>query len=182
MLILTCILILKHRWGKYRWLSAMLVVIILLLLFFLIRKVYRFIDNRNNIIQTEEWVSILDFSNKLEMIKTWKLESYPEVNILSDVDGEVMNINIVTWDIVNEYDILMQIKNINWVSSDYDDVDKMIEVMNENYDELEKEYNDFKIENWDKIKKLEKQLYNDQNALIQAMELNDIEGRKILED
>lgn len=181
MLIFTCIVILKHRWWKYRWLSAILVVMILLLLIFWIKKIYKYIDNRNNIISTQEWVNTLDFSNTLEITKTWKLESYPEVTILSDINGEILSINVVTWDIVNEYDILMQIKDIDWISSDYDDVDEMINVMNENYLDLEKEYKEFQLEYWDKIKNLEKQLYNNQNALVQAMELNDKEWMEILE-
>ena len=182
MLIFTCIVILKYRWRKYRWLSAILVVMILLFLFFLVKRIYKYVQNREDIIQTEEWVNVLDFSNTLEIIKTWKLQSYPEVTILSDINGEILSMNVVTWDIVDEYDILMQIKNIDWISSDYDDVDEMINVMNDNYIDLEKEYKEFQLENWDKIKKLEKQLYNNQNALIQAMELNDEEGRKILEN
>lgn len=182
MLIVTCILILKHRWGKYRWLSAILVVMILLLLIFLIKKIYKFIDYRDNIKQTEEWLNINDFPSVLEMYKTWRLELYPETTVLSDIDGEILSINVTTWDIVDDYDILMQIRNINWDQSDYDDVWEMIETIYKNYDEVEKEYNEFEMENWDKIKTLEKQLYNDQNALLKAMELNDIEGRKILEN
>ena len=182
MLILTCIIILKYWWKKYRWLSAILVVTILLLLIFLVRKIYRFIENRNNILQTEEWLNILDFSNTLEIKKDWKLQSYPEVTLLSDIDGEVLSLNVSIWDIVEDYDILMQIRNANWINSDYDDIWEMIETMYENYDELEQEYKEFQNQYWTKIKQLEKQLYNDQNALIKAIEFRDEEGRKILEE
>ena len=182
MLILTCILILKHRWRKYRWLSAVLVVAILLLLLFLIRKVciyFWVIEKKDKII--EEWIDINEFSNVLNLDKIWKLQSYPTVTLLSDVDGEVVSINVMTGDIVYEYDILMQIKDINEQSSDYDDVDEMMNVMYDNYIDMDRQYSEFQMEYGEKIKNLENQLFNDQNALIQAMELDDQEWRKILE-
>ena len=182
MLILTCIIILKYWWKKYKWLSVFLVVMILLWLIFLVKKVCRIIENRNVITSTEEWVNILDFSNILEMDKVWKLESYPTTTILSDIDGEVMSINIITWDIVQQYDILMQIKNVNNTSSDYDNIDQMMDVMYDNYKDLDREYRDFQKEYWDRISDLENELFNTQNALIQAMELNDSEWREILKD
>lgn len=182
MLILTCIIILKYWWKKYKWLSVFLVVMILLWLIFLVKKVCRIIENRNVITSTEEWVNILDFSNILEMDKVWKLESYPTTTILSDIDGEVMSINIITWDIVQQYDILMQIKNVNNTSSDYDNIDQMMDVMYDNYKDLDREYRDFQREYWDRISDLENELFNTQNALIQAMELNDSEWREILKD
>ncbi len=183
MLILSCILILKHWWMKYRWLSAVLVVAILLLLLFLIRKVciyFWVIEKKDK--NSEEWINISEFSNILELNKEWKLQSYPIVTLLSDVDGEVVSINVSTWDIVDEYDILMQIRDINGQNSDYDDVDEMMNVMYDNYKDLEREYNEFQMQYWDKIKNLENQLFNSQNSLIQAMELNDIEWKKILEN
>ena len=182
MLILTCIIILKYWWKKYKWLSVFLVVMILLWLIFLVKKVCRIIENRNVITSTEEWVNILDFSNILEMDKVWKLESYPTTTILSDIDGEVMSINIITWDIVQQYDILMQIKNVNNTSSDYDNIDQMMDVMYDNYKDLDREYRDFQREYWDRISDLENELFNTQNALIQAMELNDSEWRETLKD
>ena len=179
MLILTCIMILKYWWRKYRWLSAVLVVAIIFLLVILIRRVYRFIDNRNNWV-VEEYINITEFSNILEMNKEWKIQSYPEITLLSDVDGEVLSINVITWDIVSEYEILIQIKDINWNNSDYEDVDLMMDVMYDNYKELSNEYEEFKREYWDEIKKLEEDLYNNENALIQSMEFNDSESIEIL--
>jgi len=44
---------------------------------------------------------------------------------------------------VEEYQILMQIENDNPINSDYDEVVDMVQTMYENYDELEKEYNEF---------------------------------------
>ena len=67
MLILTCILIRKFRWKKYKWLSIGLVTAILLLLIFLIRKVCIYIQDRKNVAETEEWVDIQSFSNVLEL-------------------------------------------------------------------------------------------------------------------
>ena len=180
MLILTCIIILKYWWEKYRWLSAFLVVMILLLLIFLIRKVYNFFDSKNNI-QDKEWVNIQDFSNTLKMDKIWKMQSYPEITVLSEIDGEILSLNISTWDIVEEYQILMQINN-NSNNSDYDNIDEIIGVMYDNYEELEKQYKKFKDEYRDEIKILEKQLFNNKNSLIQAMEFNDIESREILKN
>ena len=182
MLILTCILIWKFRWKKYKWLSIGLVIVILLLLLFLIRKVCIYIQDRKNVAETEEWVDIQSFSNVLEMNKIWKIQSYPEVTLLSDIDGEVLNLNVDIWDIVEEYQILMQIENVDPIDSDYDEVVEMVWTMYQNYDELEKEYNEFQSKYWEQIKQLEKQLYNHQNSLIKAMELKDSEGRKILED
>ncbi len=180
MLIFTCIVILKYWGGKYRWLSAFLVVMILLLLIFLIRKVCIFFEGKNN--KTEEWIDIQEFSTTLKMDKVWKLQSYPEIIILSDIDGEILSLNVGIWDIVEEYQILMQIENDNPINSDYDEVWEMIQTMYENYDEIEKQYKEFQSEYWDKIKNLEKQLFDDKNALIKAIEFKDTESRKILED
>lgn len=178
MLIFACIMILKYWWKKYRWLSAILVVFILFLLFFLVKRIIRFVNDRN--IQTEEWINIQEFSTTLKMEKLWKLNSYPEVVILSDIDGEIMSLNVSTWDLVDEYQILMQIKNADWIDSDYN-VWEVIENIYNDYDDVEKEYKEFQLEFWDRIKELEIQLYNNQNTLIHAMEFNDKETRKILE-
>ncbi len=178
MLIFACIMILKYWWKKYRWLSAILVVFILFLLFFLVKRIIRFVNDRN--IQTEEWINIQEFSTTLKMEKLWKLNSYPEVVLLSEIDGEIMSLNVSTWDLVDEYQILMQIKNANWIDWDYN-VWEIIENIYDDYDDVEKEYKEFQLEFWDRIKELETQLYNDQNTLIHAMEFNDKETRKILE-
>ncbi len=178
MLIFACIMILKYWWKKYRWLSAVLVVFILFLLFFLVKRIIRFVNDRN--IQTEEWINIQEFSTTLKMEKLWKLNSYPEVVLLSEIDGEIMSLNVSTWDLVDEYQILMQIKNANWIDWDYN-VWEIIENIYDDYDDVEKEYKEFQLEFWDRIKELETQLYNDQNTLIHAMEFNDKETRKILE-
>ena len=178
MLIFACIMILKYWWKKYRWLSAILVVFILFLLFFLVKRIIRFINDRN--IQTEEWINIQEFSTTLRMEKLWKLNSYPEVVLLSEIDGEIMSLNVSTWDLVDEYQILMQIKNADWIDWDYN-VWEVIENIYDDYDDVEKEYKEFQLEFWDRIKELETQLYNNQNTLIHAMEFNDKETRKILE-
>ena len=178
MLIFACIMILKYWWKKYRWLSAILVVFILFLLFFLVKRIIRFVNDRN--IQTEEWINIQEFSTTLKMEKLWKLNSYPEVVLLSEIDGEIMSLNVSTGDLVDEYQILMQIKNANWIDWDYN-VWEVIENIYDDYDDVEKEYKEFQLEFWDRIKELETQLYNDQNTLIHAMEFNDKETRKILE-
>lgn len=182
MLILTCILIWKFRWRKYKWLSIGLVIVILLLLVFLIRKICIYIQDKNNTAETEEWIDIQSFSNVLEMTKIWKIESYPEVTLLSDIDGEVLSLNVTTWDIVEEYQILMKIENDNPVNSNYNEVGEIIESMYKNYDKIEKQYIEFQSEYWEKIKQLEKQLINNQNDLIKAMEVKDTESRKILEE
>ena len=180
-MILSCILAIKTRWKEHKILCRILIVFLIFFLILWIRNIYKYIQNRLNN-ETQEWINIEEFSNILELDKVWKLQSYPTVTLLSDVDWEIVSMNVSTWDMVDEYDILMQIKNIDWISSDYDDVDEMINVMYDNYKELDEEYNNFQLEYWDKIKNLEKQLFNDQNALIQAIELGDLEGRKILED
>ena len=175
MLILTCILILKHWWMKYRWLSAILVAGIVFLLVILVRRVYHFIENRNNI-ENEEYIDISEFSNILEMDKEWKILSYPEITLLSDMDGEIVSMNVITWDIVSEYEILMQISN--WINSDYD-VDN-IDAIYDDYKQLDWEYSKFKREYGDEIKKLESELYNKQSALVQSMEFKDSESMEIL--
>ena len=179
MLILACVMILKYWWKKYRWLSAILVVFILFLLFFLVKRIIRFVNNRN--INTEEWINIREFSTILKMDKSWKLNSYPEVVLLSDIDGEIMSLNVTTWDIVDEYQILLQIKNTNWINWDYN-VWEVIEDIYEDYDEVEYEYKQFQLEFWNRIEELETQLYNNQTALINAMEFKDLESISILED
>jgi len=177
-MLIACIMILKYWWKKYRWLSAILVVFILFLLFFLVKRIIRFINDRN--IQTEEWINIQEFSTTLKMEKIWKLNLYPEVVLLSEIDGEVMSLNVSTWDLVDEYQILMQIKNSNWIDWDYN-VWEIIENIYDDYDDVEKEYKEFQLEFWDRIKELEIQIYNNQNTLIHAMEFNDKETRKMLE-
>ena len=177
MLILACIMILKYWWKKYRWLSAILVVFILFLLFFLVKRIIRFVNDRN--IQTEEWINIQEFSTTLKMEKLWKLNSYPEVTILSEIDGEIMSLNVSIWDIVEEYQILMNIRSADWDISDYD-VWKVLEGIYSDYNNVNEEYKEFQLEYWDKIKQLETQLYNDQNSLVQAMEFKDTETQKIL--
>ena len=179
MLIFACIMILKYWWKKYRWLSAILVVFILFLLFFLVKRIIRFVNYRN--IETEEWINIQEFWTTLKMEKIWMLNSYPEVVVLSDIDGEIMSLNVSTWDLVDKYQILMQIKNANWIDLNYNVWD-IIDNIYEDYDDVEEEYKQFQLEFWDKIKKLEIQLYDDQNALIHAMEFGDKESRKILEN
>ena len=181
MLILTCILLLKFYWKKYKWLSVVLVIIIICLLIIWIRSIYLFLETRK-LNKNTEWININDFSSSLKMDKEWKLQSYPKITLLSDVNWEILTLNANIWDIVEEYQILMQIKNINSINSDYDDVWVMIETMYENYEEIEKQYNEFQKENGDKIKKLEKKLFNDQNALVQAIEFRDSESKEILED
>ena len=161
---------------KYRWLSAILVAAIIFLLVILVRRIYHFIENRDNL-ENEEYININEFSNILEMDKEWKIMSYPEITLLSDMDGEVVSMNVITWDIVNEYEILMQISN--WINSDYN-VDN-IDAIYDDYKQLDGEYSKFKREYGDEIKKLEEDLYNKQSALIQAMEFKDSESRKILE-
>ena len=182
MLILTCILIIKFRWKKYRWLTIVLVTIILLLLISLIRRFCIYLENKNNIKESMERIDVNEFSSTLEMSKEWKLQSYPEVTLLSDIDGEIFSLNVEIWDIVEEYQILMQIENKDPINSDYDDVVEMVATMYENYDEIEKEYKEFQNQYWDKINQLEKQLYNYQSSLIKAIEFKDTESRKILED
>ena len=160
---------------KYRWLSAILVAGIVFLLVILVRRVYHFIENRNNI-ENEEYIDISEFSNILEMDKEWKILSYPEITLLSDMDGEIVSMNVITWDIVSEYEILMQISN--WINSDYD-VDN-IDAIYDDYKQLDWEYSKFKREYGDEIKKLESELYNKQSALVQSMEFKDSESMEIL--
>ena len=133
MLIFACIMILKYWWKKYRWLSAILVVFILFLLFFLVKRIIRFVNDRN--IQTEEWINIQEFSTTLKMEKLWELNSYPEVVLLSEIDGEIMTLNVSTWDLVDEYQILMQIKNADWIDWDYN-VWEIIEDIYDDYDDV----------------------------------------------
>ena len=178
MLILTCIVILKYWWKKYRWLSAILVVLILLLLIFLVKKIYNYFWDRNKVSETEEWINMQEFSTTLEMKKIWKLQSYPEVVLLSDIDGEVMSLNVTTWDLVEEYQILMQIRNVDWMNFNYDVW--IIEDIYQDYDEIESEYKEFQLEFWNRIKDLEVQLYDNQNALIHAIESEDLESMDIL--
>ncbi len=172
MLILTCILVLKNWLKKYKWISAVLIIVVLLSLIFFVNKIYNYFENKNeNII--EKWINISDFPTILEIDKEWKLLSYPEITILSEIDWELISLNVNEWDIVEERDILMQI----WNEEDSEEtIDKLDRQILWKYSELYKnmdEYSEFQVQYWQEISDLERELLENNTALQIATDTND---------
>ena len=106
---------------------------------------------------TEEWVNISDFPTTLEIDKEWKLLSYPEVVVLAESDGEIMNLNVTQWDIVQERDILMQIWEEDWIDENID-IDTRIGRKFAEYYQMKNEYEQFELDFWEEISVLEDKL------------------------
>ena len=148
-------------------------LIILWIVWFLI---FKYIFKEEKI--TEERVNISEFSNVLEMKKEWKVLWYPEITILSNIDWEVLSLDVSEWDIVEEWQILMQIWD-SWDVENFDiDIDAQIWQKYARYYEKEREYDKFQALFWEEISSLENKILQDNKALNIAIEMND-ESTKI---
>ena len=144
----------KDRWRNYKSIGIFCIVFVLFLIFFVIWNIYS--NNKKQEI-TEEWVNISEFPTTLEIDKEWKLLSYPEVIVLAESDGEVMNLNISQWDIVQERDILMQIWEEDWIDENTD-IDTRIWRKFAEYYQVKNEYEQFESDFGEEIWILEKEL------------------------
>ncbi len=149
-------------------------IISIITFFLIICIIWLFTYINKNKVETEERVNISDFSNTLEISKEWKLLSYPEVVILAESDWELVSLNISEWDIVEEWDILMQIWNEDDNEETLDKIDRQILWK---YSQLYKnmdEYSEFQTQYWQEISDLEKELLENNAALQIATDTNDI--------
>jgi len=159
----------KDRWRNYKSIGIFCIVFILFLICFIVRNIYS--NNKKQEI-TEEWVNISDFPTILEIDKEWKLLSYPEVTVLSESDGEIMNLNVTQWDIVQERDILMQIWEEDWIDENTD-IDTRIGRKFAEYYQVKNEYEQFESEFWEEISILENELKENNTAFSIAVDTND---------
>ncbi len=160
----------KNRIKEHKILS----IISTITFFLIICIIWSIIYINKNKVETEERINISDFSNTLEISKEWKLLSYPEIIILAESDWELVSLNISEWDIVEEWDILMQIWNEDDSEETLDKIDRQIlwkySQLYQNMDE----YSEFQIQYWQEISDLEKELFDDNTALQIATDTNDI--------
>ncbi len=157
------ILFIKNNLIKFVIIFVILIVFILWIIFYFIGE---------DKVENEKWVNISEFPNILEIDKEWKLLSYPEITVLSETDWEIMTINVVEWDIVDEWQSIMQIWS--WDSDETIDImEKQIWWKYEEYYELKDEYDQFELEHWKEISDLEKNLMEDNVALKIATDTDD---------
>ena len=156
----------KDRWKNYKSIGIFCIVFVLFLIYFIIYSIFQK-NKKQEVI--EERINISDFPSTLEIDKEWKLLSYPEVTILSDADGQLMTLNVTEWDIVQEWDILMQIWDENWEIPDTN-IDTRLWRQFAEYYQKKDEYNQFELEFWEEISDLENELRNDGAALSIAID------------
>jgi len=155
------------------------IVFLVFVLIIVICSLFFYMNKNKKII--EEWVDITDFSNTLEIQKEWKLLSYPEVDILSESDWEIMMLNIEEWDFVQEWDILMQIWNDELNENTLDNIERQIWWKYSEFYENSDKYNEFEMQYWWEIAELEEKLLNDDTVLKIAKDMDDKETVVIME-
>lgn len=159
----------KDRWRNYKSIGIFCIVFLLFLMCFIVWNIYS--SNKKQEI-TEEWVNISDFPTTLEIDKEWKLLSYPEVIVLAESDGKIMNLNVTQWDIVQERDILMQIWEEDWIDENIN-IDTRIWRKFAEYYQVKNEYEQFESEFWEEISILENELKENNTAFSIAVDTND---------
>ena len=158
--------------NKKIWIMFVIWMIILILLWIVIKQL--FIQDKEN----EIWISLSEFSSTLEMEKEWKLLSYPEIDILSEVEWEIVSLNVEIWDIVDERTPLIQIDN----GEKWDiDIEAQISRMFSNYYDIRDRYEEFNINHGQEIKNLEKEIIEKSTALWIAIDMDDKQWIKELE-
>lgn len=161
----------RDRWRNYKSIGIFCIIFILFLVCFTIWNIFQ--NNKKQEIKNEEWINISEFSNTLEIQKTWKLLSYPEITVLSEVDWEIISLNVSEWDIVEQRDILMQIWNEYDNKETIDKLDKQISQKYVEFYENMDEYNEFELKNWPEISDLEKTILESNIILQIATDTND---------
>ena len=155
------------NWNKYKYIIIFLILILIILSFFYRKNFF----NKEKIIN-EERINISEFSDILYIDKEWKLLSYPEVVVLAETDWNIMNLNVTQWDIVQEWDVLMQIWEEEWMDENTD-IDTRIWRKFAEYYQVKDEYENFESEFWKEISILEKELKDDNTAFIIAVDTKD---------
>lgn len=158
--------------NKKIWIMFVIWIFILILLWILIKQF--FIQDKENKI----WINLSEFSSTLEMEKEWKLLSYPEIDILSEVEWEIVSLNVEIWDIVDEWTPLIQIDDgVDWDI----DVEAQISRMFSNYYDIRDRYEEFNSNHEQEIKNLENEIIEKSTALWIAIDMNDRQWIKDLE-
>ncbi len=168
----------KNRWRNYKSIGIFCIVFVLFLICFIIYSIFQ--KNKKQEV-VEERINISEFSNTLEIDKEWKLLSYPEVTILSDADGQLMTLNVTEWDIVQEWDILMQIWDENWEIPDIN-IDTRLWRQFAEYYQKKDEYDQFELEFWEEISNLENELRDNGAALSIAIDTQDEKNIEFLKE
>ena len=168
----------KNRWRNYKSIGIFCIVFVLFLICFIIYSIFQ--KNKKQEV-VEERINISEFSNTLEIDKEWKLLSYPEVTILSDADGQLMTLNVTEWDIVQEWDILMQIWDENWEIPDTN-IDTRLWRQFAEYYQKKDEYDQFELEFWEEISNLENELRDNGAALSIAIDTQDEKNIEFLKE
>ena len=168
----------KDRWKNYKNIGIFCIVFIVFLISFIIRNIFQNNKKQEN---KEEWIDISEFPSTLQIDKEWKLLSYPEVTVLAETDWELVNLNISEWDIVEEWDILMQIWDENWEVIDTD-IDVQLWRQFAEYYEKKNEYDQFELEFWWEISNLEKELINSNALLSIAIDTENEKNKKNIQE
>ena len=169
----------KNRLKEHKKLSIIFTITFFLVIW-VIWVIAYFIYKNKNQIQTER-IDISEFSSTLEMKKEWKVLSYPEIEIIANTDWEVLSLDVSEWDIVEEWQILMQIWDPESGENPDVDIDAQLWKKYVTYYEKEKEYNEFQSLYWEEISALENQIIDDNRALNAAIEIGDEETKTILQ-
>lgn len=172
-------MLIKNRLKEHKILSITLTVIFFIILWIIWAIIYFILEN-NNKIQTER-VDISEFSSTLEMKKEWQVVWYPEIEIIANTDGEILSLDVSEWDIVDEWQILMQIWDPESGEIPDMDIDAQIWQKYARAYEKEKEYDGFQTLYWEEISMLENKLLQDNKALNVATEMNDESTKTILQ-
>ncbi len=161
----------RDWWRNYKSIGIFCIIFILFLVCFTIWNILQ--NNKKQEIKKEEWINISEFSNTLEIQKTWKLLSYPEITVLSETDWEIISLNVSEGDIVEQRDILMQIWNEYDNKETIDKLDKQISQKYIEFYENMDEYNEFELKHWLEISDLEKTILESNVILQIATDTND---------
>ena len=169
------------NWIKEHKILSITFTVIFFIILWIIWAIIYFILENNNKIQTER-VDISEFSSTLEMKKEWKVVWYPEIEIISNIDWEVLSLDVSEWDIVEEWQILMQIWDPESGEIPDMDIDAQIWQKYARAYEKEKEYNGFQTLYWEEISMLENKIIQDNKALNAAIEMGDENTKTILQN
>lgn len=168
------------NWIKEHKILSIIFTIIFFIIVWIIWVIAYFIHKNKNQIQTER-INISEFSSTLEMKKEWKVLSYPEIEIISNIDWEVLSLDVSEWDIVEEWQVLMQIWDPEKAENSDVDIDAQLWRKYVIYYEKEKDYNEFQSQYWEEISTLERKILDDNRALNVAIEVGDEDTKTILQ-
>ena len=170
----------KNRLKEHKILSITFTVIFFIILWIISAVIYFLFENKHKT-QTER-IDISEFSSTLEMKKEWKVLWYPEITILSNIDWEVLSLDVNEWVIVEEWQILMQIWDPEETEISDVDIDAQIWQKYARAYEKEKEYDEFQMLYWEEISMLENKILQDNKALSVAVEMDDESTKTILQN